>query len=51
MATSDAEVLELYRISLINAGTQLQLAEILMQFGFGANINEISGPGFCLTAG
>jgi hypothetical protein len=46
MATSDAEILELYRISLTNAGTQLELAEILMEFSFGANINEISGPGF-----
>ena len=35
MATSDVEILELYRISLHNASAQPQLAEILTEFGYG----------------
>lgn len=38
MATSDAEILELYRISLHNAGSQPQLAEILAEFGYGPEV-------------
>ena len=35
MATTDAEILELYRVSLTNAGSQPAIAQVLDEFGYG----------------
>ena len=35
MATTDAEILELCRISLTNSGSQSAIVEIMDEFGYG----------------